>query len=590
MNIPLILKQKALCWSTTYDDIVISCNDELASYLGRTIDEVVNQSLFTIFPEDVAKKYSENNKVALNTGVSIVVVEDSFNQEGNLTQFLVVKSPFASFEGEKVVIGFALELTEFLAENRRIELSLANAKVGIWELNLKNEELYWDKSMFALYGIEEDDFSSHYEAWKNCVHPEDISAQEKKLDEAINETGIFDSIFRITSNAEPRYIKAYGNVSYGVDGRPSRMFGTNWDITEQKKLEEELRQSQKMEAIGQLSGGVAHDFNNQLATIQGFTELIKMTDDFELVKFYTDKIMTAVQHSSNLTKQLLSFSRKEALNLEIVNIHELIEEVVSLLGRLIDKRINVTLNLKACNSSVYGDKSKLQNALLNLGLNARDAMPIGGELSFSTALFQPNKAVTTSIPEASWIAIMVGDTGCGIPDYEQEKIFEPFYTTKEIGEGTGLGLAAVNGTVNQMGGFIHVESDIGQGSTFKIELPLSNSKNIVQPDSIVKGTESNANSKTILVADDEELVREMCSDFLGLLGHKVIAVSDGLEAIKVYSEFSNKIDLVLLDMSMPGCSGHETFHAMKAFNPQVKAVIASGYLFTTYNSHYTRSF
>lgn len=369
-------------------------------------------------------------------------------------------------------------------------------------------------------------------------------------------------------------------------GKAYALCGISTDITERRRQELQLRQSQKMEAIGQLAGGVAHDFNNQLASIMGFAELIEFTEDIQEVKKHIKKIISAAEHSSNLTNQLLAFSRKENVRQESIDIHQQIHQTIELLGHAIDKRIDIKTDLNASNHIVTGDKSLVQNALLNLGLNARDAMPNGGMITISTKNLESLEselidAVSTST-KTPFVQIDISDTGRGISDTDIPRIFEPFYTTKESGKGTGLGLASVYGTIESMGGKINVESQVGTGTNFRVYLPVAESIEGLDSATNAKETLKRSHSKTILLADDEPLIRELCEEFFNVLGHQGLFAKDGIEATKLYAERWNEIDLVILDMIMPAMNGRETFYKLKQINPSVKVIMSSG--FTAENS------
>ena len=363
--------------------------------------------------------------------------------------------------------------------------------------------------------------------------------------------------------------------------KPYGAVGSMVDITEQRKLESELRQTQKMEAIGRLAGGIAHDFNNQLASVMGFAELLESKLDDPLLINYVRKIAAAAERSGNLTGQLLTFSRKGDLKLAPVDVHQLLNEVAELLSRAVDKKINVVTRLESHEAMVMADQSLLQNALLNLGLNARDAMPDGGTMTLSTC-FGEGQDNTECCEEAKnlqtpFIEIGFSDTGCGIAHDALSRIFEPFYTTKGPGEGTGLGLAAVYGSIEQMHGVISVDSEQGVGTKFSICLPLSVTKEAPMVPMTADILATQSQSKTILMVDDEPLIREMFAEYLDILGHKGVFAANGLEAVNRYRECWQDVDLVVLDAMMPKMNGKEAFEAMKAINPGIKAIVASGY-------------
>jgi PAS domain S-box-containing protein len=350
------------------------------------------------------------------------------------------------------------------------------------------------------------------------------------------------------------------------------------DITEQRATEEQLRQVQKLESIGQLAGGVAHDFNNQLAGIQGFAELLQASQLNERQRKHVDRLLTACRRAADLTRQLLAFARKGGYHRATVAVHEVIAEVVAMLERTIDKRISIVCELTGGDPVVICDPGQLQNALLNLGLNARDAMPEGGVLSINTRAEEISDPVTVglSLHAGLHLLLRVSDTGCGIDPAIRERIFEPFFTTKPAGVGTGMGLAAVYGTVSAAGGDIVVESTPGQGSSFTLLLPVSVMKRAVEaPPAVVPARHGGA---SLLLVDDEELLRDMGATMLEAAGYRVTPCASGEEAIEhLRGAGCGGFDLILLDMVMPGLGGRDTYHALRALDARVPVVIVSGY-------------
>lgn len=353
------------------------------------------------------------------------------------------------------------------------------------------------------------------------------------------------------------------------------------DITEQKIMEDKLHQSEKMEAIGQLTGGIAHDFNNELSIISGYSELIcaEVKSNPKLIN-YTDNILKCVNRSTNLISQMLAFSRKGKYLSASVNMHEIISEIITMLKHSIDKRILIHQKLEASPSTTLGDPSQLKSAVLNLALNARDAMPDGGEIIFKTEITDINdeiyKEAPFSINPGKYIAVSVSDTGIGMDNKIQSHLFEPFFTTKAKGKGTGFGLASVYGTIRNHNGMINVYSEPGHGSTFKVYLPLAPDLSVAKAKKTrpVKTAKISAN---ILVVEDEEALRDIAEETLINLGCKVSLCKDGREGTDFYKKNWHEIDIVILDMVMPVMNGMDAFIAMQKINPDIKALVTSGY-------------
>jgi two-component system, cell cycle sensor histidine kinase and response regulator CckA len=350
------------------------------------------------------------------------------------------------------------------------------------------------------------------------------------------------------------------------------------DVTEQKRLEDQMRQTQKLEVIGQLAGGVAHDFNNMLTAILGSAELMEnsVKDNPPAMKLLGN-ILKAANRSAELTKQLLAFSRKGQKNEVQVNIDTMIHDVIALLERTIDKKIALELCLEAKNNCITGDPALLQNALLNLGINARDAMPDGGVITFVTTNVELDseecKFANAAITPGSFIEISVSDTGIGMSEEVIKHVFDPFFTTKEVGKGTGLGLAAVYGTVSNHHGCINVTSTPGIGTIFKLYLPISHKKNIKEK----LAEEISCGSGGVLLVDDEEILRCVGQDILENLGYRVYLAKDGEDALDVYAREMNNISVVILDMVMPKMGGKETLMQLKKRYPHIKVLISSGF-------------
>ncbi len=354
------------------------------------------------------------------------------------------------------------------------------------------------------------------------------------------------------------------------------------DVTEQHRLAMELRQSEKMQALGQLAGGIAHDFNNMLAGILGASELIeKYVGGNVRAKKYIDIIGGTAKRAAELTGKLLTFSSKGSRLSGPLDMHGVIREAVSLLERSIDKRIRLVLELEAVETYVIGDSAQLENAILNLGVNARDAMPEGGALIVTTdnpVLDEEYcRTVSADISPGQYIRVSVRDTGTGIPAGLLDRIFEPFFTTKAIGKGTGLGLSAVYGTVMDHRGDIAVYSEQDEGTVFHIYLPVTaeaarHDKPVTEP--LIHGT------GLIMVVDDEEAIRTTVTHFLEEFGYDVLPAADGVEALEVYKADMDRIDLVILDMVMPRMNGRDTFFAIRALNPNARVILASGFVDT----------
>lgn len=352
------------------------------------------------------------------------------------------------------------------------------------------------------------------------------------------------------------------------------------DITERLKLEAQLRHAQKMEAVGTLAGGIAHDFNNILNVIMGYGSMIldKLEDNSQL-KEQMNEVLTAAERAATLTKRLLVFSRKQIVDVKPVNVNQIIVGIQKMLSRVVRENIEINLNFAGCPLIVLADAGQMEQVLMNLATNARDAMPEGGSLTISTGLHELDEeqvAANGYGKTGKYAFITMADTGSGIDAETQKKIFEPFFTTKGIGEGTGLGLAITYGIIKQHNGFIKVYSEPGQGTRFKIYLPLF--EEMAESDSKTEDLVSaRSGSETILVAEDDAALRNLTMIILESFGYSVITAEDGEDAIKKYIENRDKIQLVILDMIMPKKNGKDTYEEIKKTSPGMKALFMSGY-------------
>ncbi|MFZ5907251.1 MAG: PAS domain S-box protein [Nitrospirota bacterium] len=363
------------------------------------------------------------------------------------------------------------------------------------------------------------------------------------------------------------------------DRNPLAVIEISRDITEQKKLEHQLLQAQKMEAIGQLAGGIAHDFNNILTAIIGFSNLLQMeiSQDDPLQNNILP-ILNAAKRASNLTNALLAFSRKQIMHPKAVNLNQIIRNIDRLLSRIIGEDIELSANLPDKDFIVMADASQIEQVLMNLATNARDAMPHGGKLTIGTDFVKIDEQYLAAHgygTPGSYVQISFEDTGQGIDASTKERIFEPFFTTKDVGKGTGLGLAMVYGIVKQHEGYINVYSEPGRGTTFKIYLPLIQA--FPEDQKQEYPTRVKGGRETILVAEDDMQVRNFIKQLLEKYGYTVLLSVDGEDALKVFDEHRDEVQLVVVDTVMPKKNGREVYDEIKKARPDMKAIFTSGY-------------
>ena len=364
------------------------------------------------------------------------------------------------------------------------------------------------------------------------------------------------------------------------NGVPVGVQGIARDVTDRKLLEEQFRQSQKMEAIGQLAGGVAHDFNNLLTAINGYTSLsLQRLDEQNPIRPYLEEVKKAGDRAANLTRQLLAFGRKQILQPIPLDLNGTVSDMNKMLRRLIGEDINLSAKLATDLKPIKADPGQIEQVLMNLVVNARDAMPQGGRLTIETANVELDREYArghVGVQPGNYVMLAVSDTGTGMSEETRARIFEPFFTTKEKGKGTGLGLSTVYGIVQQSGGSIWVYSEPNQGTSFKVYLPRLEAP--MKADSEKPAAETGPRgSETVLLVEDEEVVRGLATHILEDAGYKVLAARGGAEAIQFCTQPAEQIDLLLTDVVMPETSGKEVAERVTALMPHTKVLFMSGY-------------
>jgi PAS domain S-box-containing protein len=489
-------------------------------------------------------------------------------------------------DGEAVrMVGVAMDITErkrmeiaLRQSEERLELAMDATMDGVWDWDLPSGKAFFGPPWYTMLGYEPGEMPACYETFASLVHPDDAP----RIEQAINacsrqqETNYAVEFRMRTRSGDWKWILTRGKV-VEKDGRgnPKRMVGTHTDLTTRKNLEHQLLQAQKMETVGQLAGGIAHDFRNQLAVIKGYAEMLQrrsLVNEEGLKKL--EYIFKAVDRSATMSAQLLAFSRQQTLQPEVIGIDSVTADMMKPVAQMLGEDIRLSIMPCVGLWNVRVDIGQFQQALLNLVLNARDAMPKGGQLTVETKNVPLDEFSARQHVGASpgrYVVLTVRDAGSGIPPEMVQHLFEPFFTTKPVGEGTGLGLAMVHGFVGQSGGFVEVESQLGQGTTFRLHFPAV--EDIAQPaQSPLPTTDLPQGSGTVLVVEDEDAIRRLLLETLGECGYTVLTAGNPHEAMALIQTTKEKVDLLITDVVMPGGSGPELaehFHASRSGVPRL---------------------
>lgn len=442
----------------------------------------------------------------------------------------------------------------------------------------------FDRKIEEITGYSQEDFNSRRVTWRDLIFPEDVEQAEELFLEARKTNNLYITEHRIKKKTgEVCWIQARNQIVVDATGKTDYISGVFFDITDRKQLEDQLAQAQKMEAVGLLAGGIAHDFNNLLTAIMGYSEIIMAeinSDDHIL--HYAEEVMKAAYHGASLTNKLLAFSRKQILQPRMIDLNTIVTDMDAMLRRLIGENIELATHKSEQLGLVKADPGQIEQTLMNLAINARDAMPHGGKLTIETSNVYLDEEYIQNhagVRPGFYVLIAVTDNGVGMDAEKLSHIFEPFFTTKESGKGTGLGLAMVYGIVKQSGGHIWVYSEPGQGTAFKMYFPrIEDSIDPVTPLSATRlPAKMLTGGETILLVEDDAVLKKLISRVLNKFGYKVWAAGNGGEALSICEKEKGPIHLMLTDVVMPQMSGTELAERVAALRPGIEVVYMSGY-------------
>jgi PAS domain S-box-containing protein len=474
-----------------------------------------------------------------------------------------------------------------LAEERlresesRLAAAQAVAHVGNWELDLYSGAGYWSEETYRIFGVPLGTEIT-LDVFLSAVLEEDHKAVETARFRAIQDKTPYSVDYRLMRpDGTVRCVVSNGELIF-ENGGLVRMHGTVQDITDRKQLEEELRQAQKLQAIGRLAGGVAHDFNNLLTVILGQTNVVyRHLDEANPLRAKLAEVKYAGERAASVIQQLLAFSRKQVLQPRVLNLNALLKNLGDFLQRLIGEHITLRMTLDPDLGSINADATQVEQVVMNLAANARDAMPDGGILLIQTRNVEPDEksANIGSLDAGSYLVLSISDTGCGMGAETKANLFDPFFTTKEQGKGTGLGLSMVYGIVEQSKGSIVVHSEVGQGSTFKIYLPRVAGVQIEDVQDTPPEMVHAPAVGTILLIEDDSGIRRLAQEILDEAGYTVLEAGTGAEAILIAEKLGSQLNLIISDVVMPGMSGPDTVKHIKgiAGTSPVPVLYTSGY-------------
>ncbi len=574
----------------TLDGVVTSWNTAAERIFGYSTAEMVGNSVFMLIPPDL----HDSERALLQSIRRGEWVEFSETQrirkDGRRIYVDVSVSPIR--DGLDRVVGASSiirditerrQAAEALAQSQeRLQLALRAARMGTWQWDLPTNALTWDDGMRLLYGLGSGEDITQFEDFLQRVHPEDRAFVSAGVQQAVEATGGLDYEFRIVlPDGRIRWLADQGRVLRDQAGRLLCMTGVCLDITDRRHIEERLRQSQRMDSVGQLAGGIAHEANNMMSVVLGCADYVLQRTDLQpAVREDVEQIWRAAKRTAGITQQLLAFSRRQVLQPQVLDLNTTVRNLESILSRTVGETRGLRMHLSPDLGKVRADPGQLEQVLINLTLNARDAMPEGGRLTIETMkvvldeAYAEGKSVATLRP-GEFVLLAVSDTGHGMDRGTLSRIFEPFFTTKGVGQGTGLGLSTVYGIVKQSGGFIWVYSEPELGTTFKVYMPVVKGS----PEAVAAPTPAPGArvDEVVLVAEDEPMVRNIMARTLRECGYAVLEAGHGGEALEMVEAHQGRISLIVADLVMPDMGGREMAAQLAERWPDVPVLFTSGY-------------
>jgi two-component system cell cycle sensor histidine kinase/response regulator CckA len=462
--------------------------------------------------------------------------------------------------------------------DERIKGALAASNTAVWELDVESGCVTWSANIESLVKRPLEQFD--LEEGLRVVHPADAERVRAACMATVKSRCAYSVEFRVVwPDGTVRWLLSVGRFVEAANGTPARLIGSTMDVTDRRALEVQLRQSQKMEAIGRLASGIAHDFNNLLTVIQGYGQLLAEKASEPKQASEIREVLQAADRASALTRQLLALSRQQVLDPVPLDLNVVVQDLMGLVRRLIGVDVELVMTLGARVGTVLADKGQLEQVIMNLVVNARDAMPHGGRLTVETdevELANAGVIEGVGVGAGRYARLSVRDTGMGMSEETKSRIFEPFFTTKERGKGTGLGLSTVYGIVTQSGGHIRVQSELDSGSTFEICLPVDLQPARTSPASVTASAHGRVAERVVLVIEDQAAVRALVRRILEREGFGVLEAEGSSRAEVLFNEHQAEIALVVTDVGIPGEKGTDLFRRLVSKKPELRVVYMSG--------------
>jgi PAS domain S-box-containing protein len=563
-------------------------NDAACKLWHYRREDLIGKTDYDIFPKEEADVYWKKDNVVFESE-KVDLNEEKQTIDGKVYTISTKKSIHKdSKTGEKYVVGSIRDITKqkgaeeaLRREKDRAQRYLDIAGVMLVAIDADQRVTLINRKGCEILGYGEYEIIG--KNWFDVVLPDDLREEVRSIYQRMigGDARLLHYYENpvVTKDKKTRMIAWHNTIITTKNGKILGTLSSGEDITERKDLEEQLYQSQKMEAIGRLAGGIAHDFNNLLTAIIGYSEILsKDTEVTPKNQNYIEEIKKSGQRAATLTQQLLAFSRRQILQPKVLNLNTLLKSTRDMLYRLIGEHIDIELSLASEIGMIRADPGKIEQVIINLSVNARDAMLLGGKLSVETRNVRLDDAyckLHKGTRPGNYVLLQVRDTGKGIEPETMKHLFEPFYTTKDIGKGTGLGLATVYGIVRQSGGYIDVQSKMGSGTSVEIYLAQVDEKKAAQKIEYVSHA-TTGGSETILFVEDDDMVRNMVTAILAEFGYQVIEAENGTEAMKA-SQGEKKINLMITDVVMPGISGPDLVKKITVQHPDMKVLFISGY-------------